>query len=78
MTAITTAHLNTTVTLPTLLTQREMCGVVQKSEKWAEAARLHGTGPRFVKLGRAVRYRAADVLEWIERNVRTSTSDGGA
>ena len=67
----------TTLTVPRLLKESEMCGLVQKSEKWAQAARLHGTGPRFVKLGRSVRYRAADVLEWIEQNIRTSTSDNG-
>ena len=69
--------MQTTATIPNLLTQKEMCQIVKKSEKWAEAARLHGDGPQFVKLGRSVRYRAADVLEWIEQNIRTSTSDNG-
>jgi predicted DNA-binding transcriptional regulator AlpA len=73
-----TSHLQTTATVPALLTQGEMCALVKKSPKWAEAARLHGDGPRFVKLGRSVRYRAADVLEWINENIRTSTADTGA
>jgi excisionase family DNA binding protein len=31
-------------------------------------------GPAFVKMGRAVRYRRADVLAFIHRSRRTSTS----
>lgn len=34
--------------------------------------RQKGTGPKFLKLGTAVRYREADVMEWIERQ-----SEGG-
>lgn len=30
-------------------------------QKW----RLNGTGPRFLKLGRAVRYRVSDVEAWL-------------
>ena len=29
-------------------------------------SRGQGEGPRFVKIGRAVRYRESDCLEWIE------------
>jgi len=36
-------------------------------------ARLNGTGPRYVKLGKSVRYRRADIDDWIEANLRTST-----
>lgn len=57
----------------------------------AEAAYLRGQSPRtlekervaggrcpFVLLGRSVRYRRRDVLEYIERHIRRSTSDRGA
>lgn len=38
------------------------------------AARRHkGTGPNFVKLGRRIYYRRADVEKWIESNVRSRT-----
>ena len=70
-------NFETTVTVPHLLTESEMAALVSKSVKWAQAARLNGGGPRFCKLGRAVRYRAVDVVEWINENVRTSTSDQG-
>jgi excisionase family DNA binding protein len=36
--------------------------------------RYTGDGPRFVKLGRAVRYRIEDLDEWVASCGRTSTS----
>ncbi|WP_447963987.1 helix-turn-helix transcriptional regulator [Nitrospira sp. Ecomares 2.1] len=36
--------------------------------------RCKGTGPRFVKIGHGVRYRPADVQEWINSRIFTSTS----
>ncbi|MEE4303594.1 MAG: helix-turn-helix domain-containing protein [Wenzhouxiangella sp.] len=38
-----------------------------------EAWRCRGGGPQFVKLGRAVRYRQADLDAWIESRVRHNT-----
>lgn len=43
-----------------------------------EAWRCRGGGPQFIKLGRAVRYRQADLEEWIESRTRTSTSSRAA
>jgi hypothetical protein len=37
--------------------------------------RLRGTGPRFVKVGRLVRYRRSDLDAWIAARVRGSTSE---
>ena len=42
-----------------------------------ESLRFRGDGPVFVKLGRAVRYRRADVLAWAAARLRQSTSDTG-
>jgi hypothetical protein len=39
--------------------------------------RWAGKGPHFVKLGSAVRYRPADLAEFIAAGRRTSTSDTG-
>jgi len=38
-----------------------------------DAWRCRGCGPRFVKLGRAVRYRRADLDAWVESRVRANT-----
>jgi excisionase family DNA binding protein len=43
-----------------------------------EAWRCRGEGPSFVKLGRAVRYRQADLDAWIESRVRQNTIGGEA
>lgn len=64
------------VSLPRLLSQKDLAQYLGKSTAWCERARWAGEGPRFVKLGRHVRYKAEDVLEWIEANAKTSTSEG--
>lgn len=40
--------------------------------------RWAGKGPRFIKLGSAVRYRLVDLDGFIAASQRTSTSDTGA
>lgn len=66
-----------TVSLPRLLTQRDLAAYIGKSTAWCERARWAGEGPRFVKLGRHVRYRAEDVQDWLDAHVRQSTSEAG-
>lgn len=68
--------METTATVPVLWDQKQFADYVGKSPAWAERSRWDGTGPRFIKVGRAVRYRAADVLAWLEANTRTNTSGG--
>ena len=40
--------------------------------------RVHGGGPRYVKLGRRVFYDPADLAAWIEANKRANTASSGA
>ena len=40
-----------------------------------EGWRLKGVGPRYIKVGRLVRYRTEDVDLWIESQTRNSTSE---
>lgn len=53
----------------------------QLSERWSvsikkiQADRLKGCGVPFIRLGRAVRYRFADVVAWEERHLHASTSE---
>lgn len=42
-----------------------------------EAMRVRGGGPLFVRLGRAVRYRAEDLDAWIGARVHATTSAPG-
>jgi hypothetical protein len=51
----------------------EVLGVsVRTLEKW----RLTGQGPRFIRLGRAVRYALADLEAFAAAGARRSTSEG--
>lgn len=63
------------VTLPRLMNQGDLAEYLGKSKAWCERARWAGDGPRYVKLGRNVRYRADDVLAWIEDCARTSSTE---
>lgn len=64
-----------TVTLPALLTQVEVAEYLHKSEAFLERARVEGGGPPYVKVGRAVRYRADDLQAWLGGNARQSTAE---
>ncbi len=59
-----------------LLKQAEAARVLGLSERTLERLRVRGTGPRFVKAGRLVRYREADLEAWTMARVRSSTSEG--
>jgi hypothetical protein len=58
-----------------LLNQGEYAKIRHCSERTIERERAAGTGCKFIKIGRAVRYRRRDILEFIERHVRQSTSE---
>lgn len=59
------------------LTTEEAARLVGLSRKTLEAKRLTGEGPRFLKLGRSVRYRREDIDAWLAANLRSSTSEEG-
>ena len=40
--------------------------------------RCHGDGPKFLKVGRLVRYRQRDLDDWLAQGRRSSTSEGAA
>jgi predicted DNA-binding transcriptional regulator AlpA len=48
------------------------------SVRTLERKRCDGTGPRFVRVGRAVRYRESDLVEWLVRQTVSSTSEAEA
>lgn len=39
------------------------------TEQWMRSMRTDGTGPRYLKVGRAVRYRVADLDAWMEAHL---------
>ena len=66
-----------TVVMPRLWDQKQLAAYLGKSTAWCERSRWEGEGPKFIKLGRHVRYKAEDVWDWIEENApRTCTREG--
>lgn len=48
-----------------LMTQREVKEITGLADSTLEQWRLKGKGPKFIKLGRLVRYRTSDVQNYI-------------
>lgn len=60
----------TTTTVPVLWDQRQTAEYLDVSPKWLERDRWQGATIPYLKVGRAVRYRAADVITYVNRNMR--------
>ncbi len=58
-----------------LLTVSEAAEFLQLSESWMNKARISGDGPRFIKMGRSVRYSLHALEEFKRANSRGSTSE---
>lgn len=61
----------------TLLNTRQAAEQLSLSPRTLERYRVTGEGPEFFKIGRAVRYTAAKLNEWLKGCTRRSTSDDG-
>jgi predicted DNA-binding transcriptional regulator AlpA len=61
----------------TLLNTTEAARYCGLSPRTLEQRRRARVDPRFIKLGRLVKYRLRDLDEWIARSLRLSTSDPG-
>ena len=64
---------------PLMLTEKEAARVLGFSYRTLQKWRGIGAGPLFVKATSrgAVRYRRSDLLDWVNRRLRHSTSDDG-
>lgn len=58
-----------------LLTVDEAARWAKVSTSFLNKARISGGGPKFVRLGRAIRYRQADLDAWVAKGVAGSTSE---
>jgi predicted DNA-binding transcriptional regulator AlpA len=61
--------------LEALLTPPQAAAFLGVSLSWLAKARVAGNGPRFVKIGRAVRYVDSAVRDYIRARTRGSTSE---
>jgi predicted DNA-binding transcriptional regulator AlpA len=58
-----------------LLTVSEYCEWRGISKGSAAQERYLGKGPKFIKAGRSVRYRASDLTEWLDAQTRQQTGE---
>lgn len=67
-----------------LMRAGEVADLLQVTVQRLAVMRLEGSGPRYLKLSKfgakfgAVRYARADVLDWIEKRRRRSTSESAS
>ena len=57
-----------------LMTEKEAAALICYTPRALQNWRLRGGGPKYVKIGRSVRYQRSDVLEFIEERKRFHTS----
>jgi len=61
--------------LTVLLTAAEAARALKVSLSWLAKARMRGDGPPFIKVGRAIRYSEAALLQWMRAHQHLSTSE---
>lgn len=52
-----------------LLTEEDVCLLLEVSEHTLQAWRQRGRGPNYVKLEKGIYYRIDDLVEYLQRNV---------
>ncbi|GAA4047621.1 hypothetical protein GCM10023063_38730 [Arthrobacter methylotrophus] len=58
-----------------LLTSGELAEKLHKSAAALAQWRYKGIGPKFIKLGSGIRYRASDVEAWLDAQTRQQTGE---
>ena len=61
-----------------IMNTREAAAYARLGKPTLERFRLTGEGPRYAKLGGAVRYRRCDIDDWLESRLISSVSDRGS
>ena len=57
-----------------LLSTNQLANWVGRSAAWFEKLRLDGGGPRYLRISRrCIRYRLADVVDWLRERERIQT-----
>ena len=66
-----------TTNMNKLIDEKQAAALLHVSVKSLQGWRSRGGGPRFVKLGRSVRYAMPELEDFVLAALRTSTSDPG-
>lgn len=56
------------------MTTKEVADTLGIKKNTLALWRMKGFGPKYYKLGRSVRYKKADVEDWIDENISQSTA----
>ena len=60
--------------MESLLNQKQAARILGISVRTLERHRVEGTGPRYARLGRLIRYNPVDLKEFVDSNLQKSTS----
>ena len=66
-----------TSSLPRLLKEQEAAEILNMEVSTLRKWRWAGEGPKFLKIGAAVRYDPEELKDYLAKQVRVSTSDPG-
>jgi excisionase family DNA binding protein len=58
-----------------LLTEAELAGELRVSRRTLQRWRMEGRGPRWIRVGKAPRYRRSDVQAWLDEHVGEGGQD---
>jgi excisionase family DNA binding protein len=50
-----------------LVTPKEAAELLKVSVSWLAKARVRGEGPPYIRIGRSVRYREEDLIDWLKQ-----------
>ena len=64
----------TEITLDTLLTPREVAEYRGTTEAVLAQERYRGVGPKFIRDGRRIRYRASDIAAYLDANTQVPST----
>jgi predicted DNA-binding transcriptional regulator AlpA len=60
-----------------LIDESGLARLVALKPSYLRKLRISGGGPKFIKIGRSVRYRVTDVENWLASRTRRNTAEGG-
>lgn len=58
-----------------LIAPEELAEYLGQSVQKIALMRINGTGPKFIRTGRVIRYRMSDVEAWLDQNTHESTDE---
>ena len=61
--------------LPDLVSRKQLAQYLGMTEPALSMMASRGSGPPYLRLGRSIRYRRADVIAWLDQGIVEATID---